>query len=177
MATNKRVGDIDMSFKAEQPKPKPINTPTEVFEKDGHIIYKRDETGFMQFYDADKNPLGSDVIEKLSDAYGPIPEATATGAEKEGELKTRFIKYEKQIPKNPTDPVTKNVEVDLKDCDVIELRQYYTNGEAVIQTIPKKHYHLVKYLRGDYNEDEAKLKAEASKIEKEKVEEVKNEKV
>lgn len=168
----KHVGDIDMKFTTEDTTPKPITTPAETFEKDGHVIYKKDESGFMQFYDGDNNPIGDDVVEKLADAYKPAPLTNDTGQEQEGETKTRYIKYEKQEPKEATDPITKNVEVDFKDCDIIEERTYYKNGEALIQTIPKKHYYVVKYLRGEYDEDEKNLKAESKGEDSAKKEEV-----
>lgn len=143
--TKKNVGNIDMSFTAEEKKPEEIKKASETFEKEGHVIYKKDETGFMQFFDADNNPVGDDVIEKLSGAYPAIPETSDNGDEKDGELKTRYVKHEIK------DGVTKNIETDIADCEIIEYRQYYKNGEAVIQTIPKKHYYIVKYLKGEYD--------------------------
>ena len=149
----KQTGNIDMSFTSEENKPEPITNASETFEKEGHTIYKKDETGFMQFYDTDNNPIADDVIEKISDAYQLAPYINDRGDEQDGGLRVRYVKHEKQVPKNPTDPVIKNVDCSIDDCEFVEERQYYKNGEAIIHTIPKKLYYVVKYLRGEYDED------------------------
>ena len=146
---SKRVSNVDMSFTAEEKQVKPIEKATETFEKDGKVIYKKDETGFMQFYDADNNPVGDDVVEKLSISYQAAPYINDRGDEQEGSLRVRYLTQETLEGRVESTEVKS-----LDECDIIEERQYYKNGEAIIHTIPKKHYYIVKFLRGDYDQNE-----------------------
>lgn len=144
MVKPKHTDNVDMTFTAEEPKTEPVTSPVETFEKEGHIIYKVDESGLTVFYDIDGNAVSNTVIENLSLGYPVVPETNDNGDEKDGELKVRFIKQETQ------EGIVKSSEVEFKDCDIIEERQYYKNGEAFIKTIPKKYYYIIKYLRGEY---------------------------
>lgn len=148
----KHKDNVDMSFVAGEP-PKAEEKKVEankVFEKEGTKIYEERKDGMTVFFDADGKELPASTVENLATGYPPIPSVDDSGAEADGELKVRYLKYEKQVPKEAKDPILKGVECAEADCDVIEHRQYYKNGNATIQTIPKRMFKVVKFLRGEY---------------------------
>ncbi|WP_411753302.1 hypothetical protein [Serratia sp. (in: enterobacteria)] len=143
----KHMDNVDMSFvageevKTETQKPK----ATETFERDGTKIYEEREDGMTVFFDKDGKELPASTVENLAIGYPPIPDITDNGAEKKGDLQTRYVKQE-NIPGG-----VKSTDCEEGDCDMVILRQDYEDGNAVIQTIPKKLHNVVKFLRGEYS--------------------------
>jgi len=142
---------------ADAPKFDPTVTaesvnPVETFEHEGVKIYeKKTTTGDVIYYDANGNEVSSRVVDILFEKYPPAPEFNQQGGEKDGEMIVTNAEYKTH---------GKERFEDGKLPEYVVERQNYTIGDAHMATIPKEHYQLVKFLRGEIAPNVEKALAE-----------------
>lgn len=127
----------EVKKEAVEEKPKNVRT----FQQDGEKVFEYDnDTRLYTFYDGDGNQLDDDIVEKLREAYPPIPIVDDNGGERVGPTVIREVDDNNQTPKdaNFSGKVT-----------MITERQNFSSGQAFTKTILKKNYNVVRALRGE----------------------------
>jgi hypothetical protein len=134
--------------------------PKETFEHEGVKIYeKTTATGDVIYYDVNGNEVSSRVVDILFTQYPAAPEFNQQGGEKDGEMIVTNAEYKVH---------GKEKFEDGKKPEYVVERQNYTVGDPHMATIPKEHYQLVKFLRGELQPNAAIAAKEGENIGKEK---------
>jgi hypothetical protein len=134
---------VEMS---DSPKFEPETTaktvaPKEIFEHEGVKIYEKETaTGNVTYFDTEGKEVSSRIVDILFEKYPAPPEFNQQGGEKKGELVVTNTEYKTHG--------NEKFEGD-KPPEYVSERQEYTEGDIHMATIPKEHYQLVKFLRGE----------------------------
>jgi hypothetical protein len=120
----------------------------EVFEHEGVKIYQKNpESADVTYYDSNGKEVSGRVVDILFEKYSAPPEYNQQGGEKKGDLQVRNAEYKAH---------GKEKFHNGKEPEYVVERQDYTEGESYTATIPKEHYQLVRFLRGELRPEEVK---------------------
>lgn len=173
-STTTDVVTVDEEQKRREDREKAIlgDNPETINDNGKRVMARNKTTKEALFFDDNGDEVNIDVIDRLDTAYPEAPEENSSGAVKSGELKVRFTKEVKTETKEDRKKfgALKTIECPLEECENITERQDYVDEEGNLSdaftiTIPKKHYSLVKLLRGKLDGQEETKKPDENKTE------------
>lgn len=144
MARGKALDNVSMDF-TNAPDPAAAAAPSgaeegqqEAWEEikfENVKVAEKNADGSMRYYDTNGKLVSDRVLNVLLELL-KVPEFSAAGAEKRGEIFVREVDYKVQGDENVSG-----------DTQFVQEKQYYEDDDSWDKTFLKSQYTLLKYLR------------------------------